>query len=354
MRVAVLTTLCLLLGGGPLRAQLVRGTISTAAGQPLGGALVAIADSAGMVVARTVTAPTGRYAVFVPGPGEWVLEVAAIGFTPRRERGIVVGDATVVRDLVLTERPFELPDLVSRQAGVACRADPASASTVLRLLDEATTALGLVEATIDSRRLEFVVESRQLRLGTAPGDTLRQTTTSRARASWPLTSAEPTLLERVGFVHDPGGLAPAVGYDDASGPIYYGPDLAVLAAPWFVASHCFELSPATTGDSLVVRFTPQRVEGRVELAGELVFDRASLALRHLRFRYVGLPAWVPPLGAGGEVTFERLPDGLWMTRRWELRAPIENRRGTLGARRGSSFGGWAEIGGRVVEVVGGG
>lgn len=81
--------------------------------------------------------------------------------------------------------------------------------------------------------------------------------------------------------------------------------------------------------------------------------RTDITLRQLTFRYVGLPRWVPPDVAGGEIHFERLSSGLWITRSWLLRAPIENRRGALGERRGSSFGGWAELGGRVVEIVGG-
>jgi len=347
--------LVLLLGWvATLPAQLVRGQVTTAGtGAPLGGALVALADSGGTVVARALSSASGQYAVFAPRAGVWELRVAAIGYAPERRAGVEVGSVATVVDVALAERPFELPELVAVGAVGQCRVDPATGPIVERLLAEATTALGLVEATISSRRLEFVTESWRLRLGTSVGDTLRQAVISQARASWPIASAEERLLRDGGFVHDAGMLAPAIGYTEDSGPIYYGPDLQVLAAPWFVGGHCFDLAGAA-GDSLTVRFTPRNRTAKVDLAGTLVLDRESLTLRRLTFEYVGLPRWVPSSGAGGEVTFERLPDGLWVTRSWRLRAPIEQRRRVIGAGTGPTFGGWAEVGGRVVEIVGGG
>jgi hypothetical protein len=342
------------LAAAPLPAQLVRGQVTIAAsGAPLGGALVALADSGGTVVARTLSSATGQYAVFAPRAGRWELRVAAIGYTPERVAGVEVGAVATVVNVALTERPFELPEIVTVSAGAQCRVDPASGPVVERLLAEATTALGLVEATIASRRLEFVTESWRVRLGTAVGDSARQATTARARASWPITSAEEAVLREGGFVQEAGTLPPAIGYTEDSGPIYYGPDLQVLAAPWFIGGHCFDLAEAA-GDSLTVRFTPRERSGKVDLAGTLVLDRESLALRRLTFEYVGLPRWVPADGPGGEVAFERLPDGLWVTRSWRLRAPIQELRRVIGAPRGATFGGWVEVGGRVVEIVGGG
>jgi hypothetical protein len=347
-----LLPLLLLVAVAPLPAQLVRGQVTIAAtGTPLGGALVVLADSGGTVVARTLSSASGQFAVFAPRAGRWELRVAAIGFTPQRQAGITVGAVATVVDVALMERPFELPDIVTISSGAVCRVDPASGPVVERLLAEANTALGLVEATIASRRLEFVTESWRVRLGTTVGDSARQATVSQARASWPIASADEALLREGGFVHEAGTLSPAIGYTEDSGPIYYGPDLHVLAAPWFVGGHCFDLSEAA-GDSLTVRFTPRARTNQVDIAGTLVLDRETLALRRLSFEYVGLPRWVPTTGAGGEVSFERLPDGLWVTRSWRLRAPIQELRRVIGAPRGATFGGWVEVGGRVVEIVG--
>lgn len=343
-----------LLMAAPLPAQLVRGRVTIAAtGTPLGGALVALADSAGTVVARSLSSPSGQYAVFAPRVGRWDLRVAAIGYAPERRTGIEVGAVATMVDVALAERAFELPEILATGEAGKCRVDPASGAVVERLLAEATTALGLVEATIATRRLEFVTESWRVRLGTTPGDTIREANRSQARASWPIESADEELLHEGGFVQDAGTLAPAIGYTEYSGPTYYGPDLRVLAAPWFVGGHCFDLA-AVAGDSLIVRFDPRDESETVDLAGTLVLDRETLALRRLTFEYVGLPKWVPPGGAGGEVTFERLADGLWVTRSWRLRAPIEDRRRVPGAGSRPTFGGWAEIGGRVIEILGGG
>lgn len=352
-RVACLIVAALLAAAVPLPAQLVRGTVTVAAtGAPLGGALVSLADSAGVVAARTVASPAGTWALFAPRAGTWQLRFAAIGFAPAIREGVRVGDAATVVDVALAERPFELEEVEVVAAGARCEVSPEGAAIVERLMTEAATALGLVEATIASRRLEFVTEQWRIRIGSVPGDTVRRTQVTRGRASWPLVSADAALLREGGFVHDPGGLAPAIGYTEDSGPIYYGPDLQVLVAPWFVGSHCFDLV-AAAGDSLVVRFAPRGRPNHVDLAGILVLDRETLALRRLGFSYVGLPRWVPAEGAGGEVTFERTRDGLWVTRSWRLRAPIEQRRQVIGAPRGPTFGGWVETGGRVVEVVGG-
>ncbi|MEO5800880.1 MAG: carboxypeptidase-like regulatory domain-containing protein [Gemmatimonadales bacterium] len=340
-----------LLWAVPAGAQVVRGRISsTQSGAALSGALVTLEDSAGVARLRTVSSPSGVYSIQAPSPGRWRLRVAAIGYDPAQPRPFALSTAgEVVIDVAMTIRPFQLPTLVVRGKGEKCFPDPVGDPIVTRLMGEAETALQLVEASIASHRLEFVTEAWQSRALLGSADTLRGFGRSQARASWPIASAGLELLRSSGFVRDTGSRTPSQGYSQDSGPIYYGPDAAVLFSPWFRAQHCFSLDQRAGGDSLVVRYIPKSVaKGRVDVEGALVLDRGSLALRRLIFRYVGLPGWVPRQRAGGEIGFVRLSSGLWAADTWQMRAPIQmwRRWGTGGL----TLGGWAEMGGRVVEM----
>ncbi|MES2304710.1 MAG: carboxypeptidase-like regulatory domain-containing protein [Gemmatimonadota bacterium] len=344
---------------GVLRAQVaasdppivVHGKVSSReSGAPLAGALVTLEDSTGVARLRVVTSPSGAYSIPAPSAGRWRLRVAAIGYDPSPARSFtltLMGDQVV--DVVMIRRPFQLPTLVVRGKGEKCFPDPVGDPIVTRLVGEAETALQLVEASIASHRLEFVTEAWQSRALLGSADTLRGFGRSQARASWPIASTDLELLRTGGFVRDTGGRPPSQGYSRDSGPIYYGPDASVLFSPWFRAQHCFALDQRAGGDSLVVRYTPKSLaKGRVDVEGALVLDRTTLALRRLVFRYVGLPGWVPRQRAGGEVSFLRLSTGLWAANSWQMRAPIQlwRRWGTGGL----TLGGWAEMGGRVVEM----
>lgn len=353
MRSHLIALLIAVGAGAPVSAQLVHGRVTSSnSGAALIGALVSLEDSLGIARVRVVSSGSGMYSLFAPGAGRWGVRVAAIGYEPARARPITIaGTGDVTLDVALAMRPFQLPALVVRAKGARCFPDPVGEPIVTRLMGEAETALQLVEASIASRRLEFVTEAWQTRVFEGSPDTLRGFGRSHARASWPIASADLELLRVGGFVHDSGGVIPATGYVENSGPIYYGPDATVLFAPWFREQHCFTLDQQAGGDSLVVRFAPKSIsKGRVDVEGSLVLERETLALRRLAFSYVGLPGWVPRKkgAAGGEVGFVRLSTGLWATDSWRMRAPIQMRKrwGTGGL----MLGGWADMGGRVVEM----
>lgn len=88
----------------------------------------------------------------------------------------------------------------------------------------------------------------------------------------------------------------------------------VLAADWFLDSHCFAVTASGSGnaDSLRVHVEPRSRSNRVEVAGDLVVSSSSLVLRRISWRYRNLPGGVPADAAGGEITFHELGDGAWL------------------------------------------
>lgn len=354
MSLRFLSGLALVASGvlAPLGAQQVRGTVLTAEGaRPLSGALVSLADSAGRVVLRTATSPSGAWLLTAPREGRWIVRVAAIGFAPSRPDTVALMlGAPVALRTTLTVQPFVLPEIVASDDRSRCTPNPTAADAVRRVLGEAETALRLVEATIAGGRLAFDTEYVERRWIAGTADTVVRTSRQTARAAWPVATADPALLERDGFMRDDPLLTPTIGYSGDAGPTYYAPDVGVLFAPWFVASHCFALEPGAE-DELVLRYVPDGSRKQVEVGGTLVLDRTSLALRRLTFQFVGLPRWVPASAAEGELVFQVLPGGEWAPMRWRLRAPIRLERRALGAASREGFGGWVELAGQVLAVA---
>jgi hypothetical protein len=125
-------------------------------------------------------------------------------------------------------------------------------------------------------------------------------------------------------------------------------DATVLFAPWFIDNTCLRLLDGMQSSPgvLAVEFTPETLRrGIVEIAGQFVFDSATLELRELRFHWIGLPGWVPLKGPGGEVTFRRHESGAWLPMSWTMRAP----RPEVGS-SGTRLLDYAERGGRVVRI----
>ncbi|MEO5826441.1 MAG: carboxypeptidase-like regulatory domain-containing protein [Gemmatimonadales bacterium] len=337
-----------------LGAQSITGQVVDAeTGADLAGALISAADPAtGIIAARAISSGSGRFRIVVARTGAWRLTVAAIGYSPVRMAVTMADSVVAVPQIRLARHAFRLPEIVAAASGSTCRPDTAGAPVLDRLIREAETALGLVQATIDSRRLEFATETWNRRSFVGSADTLRGKDVARGRASWPIASADPGQLQREGFVHDPGEERTPDGFRDDAGPVYYGPDAGVLFSPWFLASHCFAVAGGSAG-SLRISFAPRGIARRADVEGELVIDPATSSLTAIVFRYVGLPGWVPAGSAGGEVTFKRLDDGLWIVSSWKMRAPIRLENGSPRPARVPRFvlGGWAEVGGMVTEVV---
>lgn len=133
-------------------------------------------------------------------------------------------------------------------------------------------------------------------------------------------TAPPDVLSRSGFF----------GVDVAGARVYYGPDVAYLLSPEFLADHCFgtaQGSGATHG-FFGLRFQPRKEQRVAGITGTLWVDGVSGELRLLEFGYTGdLPADAREIG--GRVLFDRLPSGSWIAREWMIRTPIATQAGQL-------------------------
>jgi hypothetical protein len=138
------------------------------------------------------------------------------------------------------------------------------------------------------------------------------------QARWPVEALPAGALLNEGFVQR----------DRIGGLVYYGPDLSVLYAPEFLATHCLAAVTGDSGSNLVgVSYRPSEEGGPSDVEGAVWLDASTLQLRSLEFRYTGLDHWVPAGSAGGELRFFRMDDGRWVIDQWRMRAPIPRIRG---------------------------
>ena len=150
-----------------------------------------------------------------------------------------------------------------------------------------------------------------------PGDHLVSENSFSAfgRGAWPIVSLPPESLASLGFVQP---------RDWTTGPIYFGPDVAVFFSDAFLRTHCFRLLPSPKGESNLVGLGFEPVKGRqvVDIEGVLWLDRDRNLLRRLEYHYTGLWNWVPKGSAGGRLDFNVLPQGAPILTHWSIRAPV--------------------------------
>jgi hypothetical protein len=337
--VSLLALLLLGLGAVDAQAQALRGRVVVAGdARPISGALVELQDSVGRPLQRALSTASGTFR-FLPGRhGTFRVRVAAIGYTihPVASITIAEGDAQLP-DFRLEATVAILPDLVAagkrRMCGLEILEDP----LLGRLLEGARASLAVMEQGIGLGTTFTVEEVRTRTLTNVKPARIFADTTRGELTKWPLESVNPDLLRIAGFARV---LTP----EEGQGRVYYGPDLRVLFADWFLESHCFafEAKPRD-GDAGLVRVTYEpRSKGKlVDVAGDLLIDATTLSLRELTFVHRHLPGHIKNGAAGGMVAFANLEAGGWLPVRWRIYGPVESstrevrvaRSVTLGARR---------------------
>jgi hypothetical protein len=181
------------------------------------------------------------------------------------------------------------------------------------LWDEARTALGLLGAGNREEMLEF--RSLLTKRMVDPGDHLVSENNLLAfgRGAWPIASQPPESLAQFGFVQP---------RDTISGPVYFGPDIAVFFSDAFLRTHCFRLIPGPDRTLIGLGFEPIKTRKVVDIEGVLWLDRGRNRLRRLEYRYTALWPWVPKGSAGGRLDFEFLAGGQPVLTGWSIRAPV--------------------------------
>jgi hypothetical protein len=324
-------------------AQAVQGQlVNVNDGTPIKYAFVILRDTTDREVLRVLTDQQGSFFIEAPGTGVYLLQTAIIGWRSwtSPQFTLVEGETFAYRMAVPLEA-IRLDALIV-EGTHECRTDPDSGRAVSVLWEEARKALKAVTWTQGTGQLRYqVIEfNRDLHpetLRSMGGQASRQ---SGMATGSPFTSMPAEQLSTMGYIQDMGeGVRP------------YGPDAEVLLSESFANDHCFIVQPHPDEPGLIgLGFQPISSREIPDIRGVMWLDRETAQLRTLEFRYDRLPWPVSLRHAGGEISFEQLPTGMWFVSDWRLRLPRLTRstRGTtLGQYRVRSY---AEGGGYVVEL----
>jgi hypothetical protein len=299
-------------------AQVIRGTVnSEGTPVPIPGAVVTLLDGSGAFAGRrALTDRAGSYAMRAPGPGSWVIEVRAIGFSPYRSRARAVASGeTIIANPTLRRVATRLASLrieVSSPCRRATDLDPVASA----LWDDVWAALASAEVAREQRmvRAEVFVYTRDV-------DVLSGRVMSEQRGiasvldERPFRTAPAADLIQNGFWR----RSPLGNID------FYGISAGTLISDEFLGTHCFSLVRQDSGRTARVGLSFRPVRSRPsDVQGVLWVHPESRELRELEFRYTGLQLRGP--AAGGSLSFSRLASGLLVDDQWTLQHPFETPR----------------------------
>jgi len=335
----------------PALTQTIRGTVlEELSGRPVIGGLVQLLASA-RVGASVVTDEHGRFLLPDVSSGSYRIRVLRIGFRPwSSDSLLLVAGETRTLTLVVPAVPVVLDD-ITVEGTSACRSSPDADRRMALVWDQARTSLGLLGG--GRRDLDYRVTVTRRRLDAMGRVNHLEVLPTLGQGAWPVTSQPAESLAQLGFVQ------PA---DTLSGPVYYGPDVAVFFSDAFLQTHCFRLvaAPKAQPSLLGVGFAPVSSRTLPDIEGTLWLDRGTGLLHRLEYRYTRLWHWVPVDAAGGSLDFSRLRNGTPIISGWTLKAPVARRlpwrRSESDARRffgqtEVTFGGFREEEAVVTEVL---
>jgi hypothetical protein len=346
---AVLALLCSSAATLSLHAQQVSGhTHDAASGAPIPGAVVALLDSSGKTLARTISGTDGQYRLVANGSAA-IVRALRIGFRPvSRDLAHTAADAAITVDFEMSTLPVVLDTIAVRsQAECAVRSDGTAA---FALWDQARDAL-----------LASVVaqEARPANLRVLLYDRAYEGRTERIRKLYVtdsvFTASQPLVSVRSGVEYQTLGFM-----DNDSTQLhqkFYLPVAEVLLDSSFVQTHCLSVrhDDSHHASELGLAFEPtKKKDSIVDVSGVIWIARTNPELRSLEFEYTRLPANLAPARPGGRLEFRTLPNGIVMSTKWfahipELAViPMRLGRQTIGAAR--TLIGTHDIGGEVAEA----
>jgi hypothetical protein len=294
-------------------AQTVRGrVVDSLTGTPVRDALVMLIGNDGTAHARALSLDGGSYAVAAPAPGRYAIRTKRIGYRPVESALFDVAAGEVrLHDVLAPTVRVTLPS-VTVSAQRQCIVRPGDGAPAFQLWEEIRTAL--YQTALAERGDLFQTIARRW---ARELDTLARFV--HGDSSWmlrgmtqrPFVAVAAEHLERVGFIERKAGNT----------WYFYAPDGDVLLSESFLRGHCFRLTEGVDG-LIGLAFEPAKKKRRIaDVKGVLWLDATTAALRHLEFTYTNLPWDVPASRVGGRVEFEQLASGVWIVRRWYVRAP---------------------------------
>lgn len=324
--------------GPALRAQVIRGEVFDSLGaRPLASVLIVLVDSGGAERDRALSDASGRFLLRAGTPGVFRLRSLVVGYHRWESEAFPLARGqSLERRVELSLIPIALPELTV-EAERTCVVRPEEGLVAAALWGEIRTALEVTQLTIDRRRYRFrtAVTTRELDRYNTLLSTSTQPSVGYTALGFGSASAE-DLRDR-GFVRAA-----------ADGPIFFGPDARVLVSAAFLDEHCFRVEPGEISGTIGLAFEPVARRSVTDVQGTLWVDSASMVLRSLEWEYTGLSRWARGGDPGGVMEFDRLPNGAWFIRRWELRAPVGH---VVAGRADTLFYGLKIREGQVTEVL---
>jgi hypothetical protein len=321
----------LLLATRGLYAQAISGKITAKSdGAPVSGAIVALLDSSGRVVATRLAEDGGTFLLAAPAAGRYSVRAERVGFRAITSAAVLVRQSeTIDMPIAIASEGVSLK-AVMVNADRRCLVRPQEGLATAQLWNEARKALRSTELTQLAQAAararhdphRFAVRVRKFTRDLEPR-TLESVHDEQyeleGETITPFVSHDPEVLAREGYMT--GNLE--------TGSTYFAPDAAILLSDRFLDSHCFRTQAPDKDrrDDLIglafepVRLTTDARPDRVEIRGVLWLDRATAELRYMEYGYVNLPFEATARNAGGLVEFRPLPDGRWIVWRWYIRMP---------------------------------
>ncbi|HKG95548.1 MAG TPA: carboxypeptidase-like regulatory domain-containing protein [Gemmatimonadaceae bacterium] len=301
----------------PLAAQQqVRGVlVDSVARRPAALVTVVLVDDAGAPVAQGLSTNEGRFALTAPRRGRYRVRALRVGYQPVTSEPIELAEgAAPPAELSLTLRsvPVNL-SAVRVTAKAKCVVRPGEGSAAFAVWEEARKALQATLLGQASALVRMRVADVQRDLDPRSLRPRREERVERHGVSAnPYESPPPRELARDGYVRTEG-----------TSTTYYAPDARVLLSDEFFRDHCVRprRDPERPG-AIGLAFEPVKEITRPDIAGVLWLDERTAELRHLEYRYTGIPDDISSPALGGRVDFQRLPAGHWIIQRWEVRAPM--------------------------------
>ena len=335
--------LALALGPGTAGAQSVLVEVRTQdTGEPIRGAFATLLDASGAAVRSALTNATGRYLFVIAEPGTYRIRVEMMGKATHISYPLLLeADHNLVHRVGLSTKAVTVEGFEISGERV-CRVRPFAATATASIWEEARKALEVTAWGEDQGETRYHLErfTRRLNLTDQAVETESRASVNNAEAL-PFRSRSAAELAADGFV-----------LDEPEADTYFAPDAYALLSDDFLDTHCMSLIPSDLGrpGSVGVTFEPTPGRDVADIRGTFWVDVETGRLQSLDFIYTHPDPSLDDDRFGGQVIYERLPDGLWIVRSWRIRMPLVGAQTDDPQAEGRLLVGLLEEGGEVRSV----
>ena len=301
--------------------QVARGSVTERGSRAaIPGVLVSLVDAQGRVVSTVFTDEQGQYDISAPAAGRYAIEAKRIGVRQRRGESFDLATGESRREDIVLDPVVSVLAGMDVEGRSKCVARPDADARTAALWEDARAAL---TATVLTSRKPISGMITRFTRDRSPNDgrvLSADHQNAHGNITRPFVSIPVEKLSREGYV---------VRRDDGSTD-YYAPDADALLSDEFLRDHCFRFVPGGSERVRMVGLGFEPVQGRKvpDIQGVLWMDAATAELENIEFTYRSIPELRLKREFGGQVRFDRLPNGRWIVSAWVIRMPVleEDRR----------------------------